>query len=376
MLSCKNCVMDQSDPSLTLNNDGVCHHCSDFYKDSAETWRQSSNGELEEVFKNQCIRIKSESVGKDFDCLVGLSGGLDSSYMLHSLVTKYGLKPLVFHVDAGWNTKDATQNIHNITTKLGLELFVEVVDWENIREVQKAFYRAGVSHLDTPQDVAFFAATYNFAIKHDIKYIMNGGNISTEAVMVPLEWMYYANDTMHFNDIVDQFSNKVEMNFPTFSILKSKVYLPYFKKIKVIRPLNLIRYVKEEAEKTLSEEYGFLPFKNKHYESVFTRFNEGYWLPRKFNYDTRKVTFSSLILTGQMTRDQALRKLSKSDLTEEEWVHEKNFIVKKLKISSEEFEGYFNLKNRSFRDYKNLSLLYSFGARFLNLIGGEFSIKK
>ena len=376
MAVCNNCVMDDTDPVFRVDNDGMCSHCQSFYKHSAKIWAESCSGDLEASLSEQCRRIKRESIDKDYDCIVGLSGGLDSSYMLHTLVTKYNMRPLVFHVDAGWNTKDATQNIDRITTKLGVELFVEVIDWENMREVQKSFYKAGVSHLDTPQDVAFFASTYNFAIKHGIKYIMNGGNISTEAVMVPLEWMYYANDIRQFDDIISQFSDKPIENFPKMSVSDSKIRLPYLHGVKVVRPLNSIRYIKSEAEELLSKEYGFVPFSNKHYESVFTKFYEGYWLPRRFNYDTRKVTYSSLILTGQMTRTKALELLKTSSLTEDEWKHEKLYVAKKLKVSIAEVESYFALPKRSFRDYKNASWLYNLGAWVLNKFGGEGSIRK
>ena len=376
MLVCNNCVMDDTDPSFSVNNDGLCSHCTSFYKRAAKIWEQSCSGELEANFSELCRQIKRESIGKDYDCIVGLSGGLDSSYMLHTLVTKYNMRPLVFHVDAGWNTKDATQNIDRITTKLGVELFVEVVDWENMREVQKSFYKAGVSHLDTPQDVAFFTSTYNFAIKHDIKYIMNGGNVSTEGVMVPLEWMYYANDTRQFDDIINQFSSKPIINFPKVSILETKILMPYFKGVKVVRPLNSIRYIRAEAEDVLSKEYGFVSFANKHYESVFTRFNEGYWLPKRFNYDTRKITYSSLILTGQMTRHKAIEILKNSAMSEHEWEHEKLYIAKKLKITIDEFESYMVLPKRTFQDYRNLAWLYNLGAWVLSTFGSEVSIKK
>ena len=196
---CKNCVMDTTDSKITFDEKGVCDHCNTFYKEILPKWHTDDKGDkaLKEIVK----KIKKEGESKDFDCLMGMSGGIDSSYLLYIMVEKYGLRPLVFHVDAGWNSQIAVNNIERLVDGLGLDLYTEVINWEEIKDLQLAFFKSGVSHIDTPQDHAFFATMYKFASKHNIKYILTGGNYSTECVRNPLEWMYYQSDSIQLKDI-------------------------------------------------------------------------------------------------------------------------------------------------------------------------------
>ena len=215
----------------------------------------------------------------------------------------------MFHVDAGWNSQIAVNNIEKLVDGLGLDLYTEVIDWEEMRDLQLAFFKSGVPHIDTPQDHAFFATMYKFAEQHRVRYILTGANLSTECIRNPIEWMYYQSDSVQLRDIHRRFGTRPLRSFPITSILRHKVYLPYIRRIRVVRPLNYVPYVKEDAMRLLQEKFGWQPYPQKHFESRFTRFYESYWLPKKFGYDTRRVQYSSLILTKQMTREEALEKL-------------------------------------------------------------------
>ena len=304
---CVNCVMNTTDSRIFFTESGLCDHCVDFYRNVKPSWTRDINDPqcLEKIIH----KIKNEGKNKEYDSILGLSGGVDSSYMLHTVVKEFGLKPLVFHVDGGWNSELGVHNIQVMVDKLGLDLYTEVINWEEMRDFQLAFFKSGVPHLDVPQDHAFIATLYKFADKYNIKYILNGGNVSTECVRNPMEWMYYGTDMAQIKDIKNQFGTVEMKTYPFSSILRHKIYLRYIRGVKVVKPLNYRPYIKSEAMKILVKEYGWKPYAQKHFESRFTKFYEGYWLPERFGFDTRRVQFSSLIITNQMTREEALAKL-------------------------------------------------------------------
>lgn len=371
---CANCVMDTSDAAITFDEHGVCDHCNGFKQHVLPKWHPNDTGR--EIFKDVVEEIRASGKGKEFDCIIGMSGGLDSSYLLHLVVTEFKLRPLVFHVDGGWNTDIAVNNIQVLVEKLGLDLYTEVINWQEMRDFQLAFFKSGVPHLDIPQDHAFIATLYHFANKHGIKYILNGGNISTECVRNPLEWLYYGTDMRQLKDIRSRFGTVDMKTYPFSSILFHKFYLRYIKRLRVVKPLDWMPYTKELARKTLSELYGWKPYPQKHFESRFTRFYEGYWLPERFGYDTRRVQFSSLILTGQMTREEALEELSRPAYDPETIEHEFDYIARKLGITSEELRSYFTMPRKSYRDYKNHRWMFDLGARVLQAIGAEKAVKR
>lgn len=366
--------MDTSDPAITFDAAGVCDHCRDFEENTAPNWHTNELGRAE--LAKIVADIKRSGEGKRFDCILGLSGGLDSSYMLHLIVTEFGLRPLVFHVDAGWNTDIAVNNIQMLVDKLGLELFTEVINWEDMRDFQLAFFKSGVPHLDIPQDHAFIATLYHFANKHGVKYIMNGGNISTECVRNPLEWLYHGTDMAQINDIRRQFCTRPLKHYPFSSVLYHKVYLRYLKGVKVVKPLNLMPYSKKLAIDTLTDTYGWRAYPQKHFESRFTRFFEGYWLPTRFGYDTRKVQFSSLINTGQMTRDEALQRLEQPAYDPATADDDFEYIANKLRIPIEELRSYHEMPHRTWRDYANRAWMFDAGSKVLKALGIEKSVKR
>jgi len=305
-----------------------------------------------------------------------MSGGVDSSYMLHLAVKELGLRPLVFHVDSGWNSERAVNNIQIMIDKLGLDLYTNVINWEEMKDLQLAFFKSGVPHIDLPQDHAYMASLFNFANEHNIKYILNGGNISTECVRNPMEWIYYGTDMSQVNDIRKRFGKNKMETFPFSLIFKHKIYLRYFKGLKMIRPLDNMKYNKNLATKVLKKEYGWKPYPQKHFESRFTRFYEAYWLPERFGFDTRRVQFSSLILTNQLTREEAIEELKKPAYNPQTIDEEFNYVATKLGITSEKLREYFNLPKKFYWDYKNQQVLFKIGAKVLKLLGVEKSIKR
>jgi N-acetyl sugar amidotransferase len=371
---CSNCVMDTTDAQIVFDDKGVCDHCNTFYKQTLPNWLADDRGR--ESLAALVDEIKRAGVGKDFDCIIGMSGGIDSSYLTYIAKEQFGLRPLVFHVDAGWNSQEAVNNIEKLVDKLGLDLYTEVIDWAEMRDLQLAFFKSGVPHIDAPQDHAFFATMYKFAEEHKVKYILTGANLSTECIRNPIEWMYYQSDSVQLRDIHRQFGTRPLDKFPLTSILRHKVYLPYIKGIKVMRPLNLIPYIKQDAIKLLVEKFGWQPYPQKHFESRFTRFYEGYWLPKKFGYDTRRVQFSSLIVTGQMTRDEALEKLLGPSYDAATIAQDFEYIATKLGISVAELQGYMDAPNRTYRDFKSQEHIYALGATAMKVLGLEVGGKR
>ena len=366
---CTSCVMDTSDSVISFDEEGVCDHCNGFFRDILPHWHTDERGRqtLEKIVE----KIKKEGKGKDFDCIMGVSGGIDSSYLTYVAKEQFGLRPLVFHVDAGWNSQIAVNNIEKLVDGLGLDLYTQVIDWEEIKDLQLAYFKSGVPHIDVPQDHAFFATMYNFAAKYKVKYILTGANYSTECVRNPKEWMYFQSDSTQLKDIHKRFGQRPLRTFPLTSILWHKVYLRYVKGITVVKPLDYIPYLKEEAMQLLVDRFGWQRYPQKHFESRFTKFYESYWLPKKFGYDTRRVQYSSLILTKQMTREEALENLLYPAYDEETIAHEFEYVATKLGISVDELQGYMDAPNKSYQDYKSQESIYLLGARAMRLLGLE-----
>ena len=366
---CTRCVMDTTDSAITFTSEGVCDHCLTYDREIVPDWDTGEKGNQQ--LTALVNRIKQDGKKRDFDCIMGMSGGADSSYLLYKVVHDFGLRPLVFHVDAGWNSQSAVNNIEKLVDGLGLDLFTEVIDWEEMKDLQLAFFRAGVSHTDTPQDHAFFATMYKFAAKYNIRYILTGANYSTECIQPPFEWMYFQSDSTQLRDIHRRFGQRPLKKFPITNILWHKLYLPFVRGIKVVRPLNYFPYVKEEAMQLLQEKFGWQVYPQKHFESRFTRFYESYWLSTRFGFDVRIVQYSSLILTGQMTRDEALKKLEACPYDQESIHTDCEFVANKLGITTDELESYRTMSIRSSRDYKSQRFIYAGGAAVMRILGWE-----
>lgn len=369
---CANCIMDTSDSNIVFDERGWCDYCNNYHANILPNWHPDAQGEKEIMAVAE--RIRREGAGRDHDCLIGISGGVDSSYVTYLAKERLGLRPLLFHVDAGWNSQQAVNNIERLVDGLGVDLHTEVVNWQEMRDLQLAFFKAQVPHIDTPQDHAFFAALYNFAAKHGFKYILTGANYSTECVREPLEWHYHASDLRQLKDIHKRFGTRPLKTFPLADILKYKLYYRFVKGVKVVKPLNHFPFHKDAAMQELVDKYGWQKYAHKHYESRFTRFYEGYWLPEKFGFDKRRAHFSSLILTGQLSRAEALEKIAQPAYNSETIAEDFEYIATKLDITVDELRNIMKQPNKSYRHYKNSMGLIDFGTKVLRAIGVQRAI--
>ncbi len=369
---CTSCIMDTSDSKITFDARGRCEYCNNYYDNILPNWHPDERGERE--LQAQVDKIKREGQGRDHDCIIGISGGVDSSYVTYLAKAKFGLRPLLYHVDAGWNSQQAVNNIEKLVDGLDLDLHTEVVDWQEMKDLQLAFFKAQVPHLDTPQDHAFFAGLYNFAAKSGFKYILTGANYSTECVREPLEWHYHASDLRQLKDIHRRFGSRPLKSFPLSDIFTFKLYYRYVKGIQVVKPLNHVPFHKEEAMQELVDKFGWQKYAHKHYESRFTRFYEGYWLPTKFGYDKRRAHFSSLILTGQMTREEALEKIAKPAYDPEDLKQDFEYVATKLDLTVPELKAIMDGPNKTYRDYANAMTFIDMGTRVLRAVGVQRAI--
>ncbi|MDC0179267.1 N-acetyl sugar amidotransferase [Candidatus Pelagibacter sp.] len=359
---CKNCVLDTTISKIKFDSDGICNYCQNFKRKNIDKILKNN----ENKFLNLVKKIKNKN--NKYDCLIGISGGTDSSYLVHLIKDRYKLNPLLLHVDAGWNSNISTNNIGRIVEKLDCDLVTKVVNWEEMRDLQLAYMKAQVPNLDAIQDHVFFAEIYNYAYKNNIKYIFTGANYSTEFIREPLEWAYHASDLKQIKDIHKKFGTISIKNLPQCDIFKQKIIYRLLKRIKVVSPLNYINYNKNDAEKTLIKNYKWMPYAEKHHESRFTAFFEGFWSYEKFGFDKRKIHFSNLILSNQMARDEALLKLNKKPYDKDFIQNDIKFICDKLNISKENLNELFNGKNKNYYNYKSNYFLIKLFTKLLMLL--------
>lgn len=368
---CVKSVMDTTDPNIEFDEFGVCNHVRDYENWEANT--KLSSSESASALSKMVDMLKKEGQGKDYDCIMGLSGGVDSSYLSYYATKVLGLRPLVVHVDTGWNSELAVNNIQNVVQKLGLDLHTLVIDWEEIKDLQLSFFKASIANLDIPQDHAFIASLYQEAQKYGIKYILNGGNMATESIL-PNAWGYDASDPKHVTAIHDRFGSVKLKTYPLYTNYKKLFYYPFVKRMKTLRPLELIDYNKDEAKAFLMNELGWRDYGGKHYESKFTKFFQAYYLPTKFGYDKRKAHLSSLIVSGQITREQSLKELELPLYDSVELEEDKLYFAKKLGISLDEFEKIMNLPPAFYSDFPNSEKMYNFIRKTMRILAKYFKI--
>lgn len=367
---CTKTIMDTSDPNIVFNERGESDYYVNFINEILPSWKTDEEGMKQLMLTAE--KIKKDGKNRDFDCIIGLSGGLDSSYTAYVAKEIMGLRPLLFHVDAGWNTDKAVGNIEKLVNGLGSELYTEVINWEEMKDLQRAFLKSQIADQDMPQDIAFFSALYQFAKKNKIKYVLTGGNYSTECCREPEEWGAYPGiDKTLILDIYKKFGNNKLKTFPLVDIMQYKLFYKYVIGMEVFKPLNHLPYIKADVEKLLFEKFGWESFQHKHHESRFTRFYEDFWMPRKFGYEKRRAHFSSLILTGQMTREEALTRISKPELSEDFLQKEFDYVADKLDFSRTELEEIFKGTNKTFNDYKNKRFLIGIGSQMMRKLGLE-----
>lgn len=340
--------MDTTDVEITFNESGHCCHCTEFIEKRSKHRYQGDAGE--ESLSRIVDKIKRDGRGKNYDCIIGVSGGADSSYLAY-IAKKKGLRALAVHLDNGWNSDKAVINIRNITERLGFDYESYVLDWEEFRDLQLAFLKASVPEAETPTDIAIPASLHRIAAKHKIKYILSGSNVATEG-MLPRSWHYDARDMKYFNHIYRQFGTKRLRKFPTFGY-KTETYYKLIKGIRMVYPLNYVPYVKQEAVDLLTEKFSWRQYGGKHHESRYTKFIQSYYIYEKFGIDYRRLGLSMQICDGKVRRDDAIEELKCRPYNSREIEEDKRYISKKLGISHAEFEGIINLPPKWYWDYPN-----------------------
>lgn len=346
---CVRCVMDTTDPDITFDRDGICSHCHYFDTAIRAAWPSADEGRKK--LQAMIAKVKAYGEGKEYDCIMGLSGGVDSSYVAVK-VKEWGLRPLVVHVDAGWNSELAVMNIEQICVRLGFDLVTHVVDWEEMRDMQLAFLRSNLANQDVPQDHAFFAALYGCAEKAGIKYVISGSNFATESIL-PQSWGYDAMDATHVKAIHKRFGSRKRGQFPVVGFFDYFYRYKHILKMEVLTPLNYMPYNKSDAIELLERQYGWRYYGGKHYESRWTRFFQAWYLPQKFGYDKRKAHLSSLVLSGQTSREAALVDLGKPLYDPKVLAEDKAFVAKKLGLSIVELEALVKQPPRHYSEFPN-----------------------
>lgn len=348
---CVRTIMDTTDSDIWFDEDGVSSHALHFDSDFAPVLLQAQSGERESELKDLVSKVRNSGESKPYDCIIGVSGGVDSSYVALQAV-KLGLRPLAVHFDSGWNSELAVDNIHNLVTKLGLDLYTHVVDWREMKDLQLSFLKASVANADTPTDHAFSWVAYTQAQKYGIKYILSGANYATESVL-PTSWGYSASDAKHLRAIQKRFGTAKLKTYPVMGHVKRTYWYPFVRRIQTIPFLNYMPYFYDDAKRAITEELGWRDYGGKHYESVFTRYFQGYYLPKKFGFDKRLAHYSSLILSDQMTRDEALALMESPNYPEELRQQDHEFIAKKLGVSVSELEEISAKPSVDYSEYPN-----------------------
>lgn len=346
---CTRCIMDTTDPKIVFDEYGVCNHCNKYDRKVASFGYKGKS--TDEACTKLIAKIKSYGKGKEYDCILGISGGVDSAYMAY-LAHKFGLRVLAVHVDAGWNTEIAVSNIQKMCKALEMDLHTIVVDWAAMKELQRAYMFSGLPNLDVPQDHVFLAAMYHYARKYKIKYMLNGSNLATEGIL-PDSWGYAAVDFKNIKSIYKEHGRgkKIFHKYDHFGMLK---YLYYQMCVERVNLLNYVPYSKKMAIATLEKEFDWQYYGGKHFESRFTKFFQSYYLPHKFGYDKKRAHLSSLIVGGEMTREEALVEMEDtSAYSEEQMMEDMDYILKKLDITRQQWGEIMSASNKTEGDYKN-----------------------
>ncbi len=363
---CSVTLMDTTDPDITFNDRGESSWVG-YYQNLRKDWDPAGDPA---AFGALIRRIKEEGRNREYDCALGLSGGVDSSYLAY-VAKREGLRPLIVHTDAGWNSDVAVRNIEKIIKTCGFDLYTVVIDWDEMADIQRAFLRAGVPDQDIPQDHVIFAAFYGLAAKHRIKWVLSGHNIACESVLPPA-WGYDALDWSHIVAIHRRFGTQPIGTFPRMSRLRFGLEFTLLRGIRVVKPLNLLPYNKAEAMEVLAREFDWQYYGGKHFESRWTRFFQGWWLPTRLGYDKRLAHLSSMILSGQITRAAALAEMQENPYTEAMMLEDRDLVLKKLGMTLAEWEELWAAPLHGHDEYAQSlwqTKLMSLGKRVLTRIG-------
>ena len=342
---CNRCIMDnKSDKEITFDRNGNCEYCNKALKEKPAYKKDD--------FNNLINKLKTEGKGKEYDCVLGISGGVDSSYLAY-LLTKNGVRVKGVHIDAGWNTKISEENVKNLCKKCHISLETIKIDREEMYGLQKAYLKSGVMNQDVPQDHIFFAELYRYMMKNHYKYFISGHNWATESI-TPLRWGYDSYDATNIKDIYHKYTGKKLKKYKTMSFFTYRILVPYFYKIKKLRPLNMIDYNPNEALKVLKKEIGYKEYGPKHCESVYTRLLQCYIQPKKYGYEKRQAHLSSMIVSGLMTKKEALKVFKEKPCSEKIINEDIAYVIEKLKMTRKEFDEIIKDKNYcKHTDFKN-----------------------
>lgn len=347
---CTRCVMDTTDPAIEFDEQGLCNHCRG-YEQLAQRNLHHPEGELERVV----AEIQARGRGKEYDCLIGVSGGVDSTYVAY-MVKKLGLRPLAVHMDNGWDSELAVSNIEKFLKRLDIDLYTYVLDWEEFKDLQLAFLNASVSDAEVPTDHAIGGVMFQVAAERGISYIVSGTNTATEGIL-PSTWTYGVTDWRYISSVHRLFGKCRLRNYPHYTFF-DMVYYAAVKRIQTVRILDYLPYNKGEALRVLQEELGWQYYGGKHYESIYTRFFQGYILPRKFNIDKRKAHLSTLICSGQISRDQALEELTQPTYPEKLQEEDRDYVIKKLELTEDEFNRIMALPLRTHAEFSTIESVH------------------
>ena len=361
---CVRCVMDTvADKNIFFNEIGVCNHCIRY--DNLIDTRVLKGQLAKDKLAQLVARIKSHGKKSEYDCIIGVSGGVDSTYVAY-LVKSLGLRPLAIHFDNGWNSEQAVSNIEKVLSKLDIDLITHVVDWEEFKDLQLAFLKASVPDGEIPTDHAIYALLWQAAVKHKVKYIISGMNFTTESISVP-DWSYGHSDWRYIKDVHAKFGNVKLKSYPHYGYF-FLFYVTVLKRIKSVSILNYIEYNKEDVMEFLQKELDWEYYGGKHYESNYTKFYQSYILPEKFGVDKRYGHLSDLINAGQMSRPAALLELKKSSYHESTINSELSYVKKKLGLTDEQFAQMMSDPVKSFRDYRNSYEFVQFLRKLVNFL--------
>lgn len=347
MRICKKCVLDTTVTDIVFDNDGICNYCHSY---DAVRMTLPQGNDRKQALDEIVTRIKKDGRGNKYDCLIGMSGGTDSTYLAY-LIVQMGLRPLAVHVDTGWNTTIANNNIDNAVKTLGLDIIKYKIDWDEMASLQLAYFKASVPDCDVPQDHAFPAVLNKIAKKNSIKHLISGHNIETEFIL-PKTWVYDSNDLENLLDINNKFGVKKLSKYPTLSLFERTVYYRLIKKFQYHRFFNFIEFNKDEAKAFIIDNLGWRDYGGKHYESRLTKFFQAYYLPEKFGFDKRKAHYSNLILSHQLKREEALNLLKKPLYERVALEADMAFILNKLNINQKDWDDIMKTPKRQHEDFK------------------------
>lgn len=347
---CNRCIMDTSDPEITFNSEGICNHCENANLLLSQFPYALEKKLKEKEFERLISQIKKHGKNKKYDCVIGLSGGVDSTYVAY-LLKKAGLNPLAVHLDNGWNSELSVKNIESICNELNLELYTKVLNWEEFKDIQLSFLRSSTPDLEIPTDHAIFVTLFEVARKFNVKYILTGVNVATESIM-PRIWSYGHWDWKYIKGIHLKYGSVKIKDFPHLGMLKLIYYLK-IKRIKWVNILNYTEFEKEKAKELIIEKLNWRDYGGKHHESLYTKFYQTYILPKKFGIDKRKAHLSSLICSNQITREEAMHLVLLPFVSETESKIEKEYLEKKFNLTEEEFDEIMKVAPKTFYNYPN-----------------------